>query len=70
MSCKEPLTREDLNDYLCHNYCEQTDYGRVACTSGPNGPIMCEGRYCDENYQRYLDAVADGTESNIKEDEE
>ncbi len=25
----------------------------AACTCGPNGPIMCEGRYCEEAYEKW-----------------
>ena len=30
-----------------------------AITAGPNGPIMCEGRYCEEAYEAYKEAHAD-----------
>lgn len=47
---------EELLDYeiLC-NYCDETGRGEYAFSSSPNGPIMCEGRFCKKAYQRYLD---------------
>ena len=47
---------EELLDcgILC-DYCVETGRGEHAFSSSPNGPIMCEGRFCDKAYQRYLD---------------
>lgn len=42
------------NEILC-DYCVETGRGEHAFSSSPNGPIMCEGRFCDKAYQRYLD---------------
>lgn len=39
---------------LC-TYCADIDYGEKAYYSTPNGPVMCEGAYCDRAYQAYLD---------------
>lgn len=47
---------EELLDceILC-DYCYETGRGEYAFTSTPNGPVMCEGAYCDRAYQSYLD---------------
>lgn len=42
------------DDTLCF-YCEETEGGKAAVIGTPNGPIMCEGAYCEEAYQAYLD---------------
>ena len=39
---------------LC-TYCTDTVYGEKAYYVSPNGPVMCEGAYCDRAYQAYLD---------------
>lgn len=36
-------------------YCADTDYGEKAFYGTPNGPVFCEGEYCDRAYQGYLD---------------
>jgi len=64
----KPYTREELGDYLCENYCDNTEYGKRAYTATPDGPSMCEGRWCDENYETYLDAVEHGGEDYVSED--
>lgn len=47
-------TPEKLEDTLC-DYCEKTDYGEHKNYGTPNGPVMCEGAWCGEAYQEYLD---------------
>ena len=49
-------TLEELmeQDSLC-GYCSDTGYGEYATYGTPNGPVMCEGAYCDKAYQEYLD---------------
>ena len=42
------------NEILC-DYCVETGRGEHAFSSSPNGPIMCEGRFCEKAYQRYFD---------------
>lgn len=61
-----PLSKEELLDSesLCQ-YCKWTDRGKennptVACYGGE--PVMCEGDYCDDAYEYYLD--------NFEEDKE
>lgn len=44
---------EELDDALC-SYCYRTEYGEKKCYSYPGGYISCEGRYCDEAYDKYL----------------
>lgn len=47
---------DELSDReeLCQ-YCSDTGYGEYATYSTPNGPVMCEGQFCDKAYQEYLD---------------
>ncbi len=45
---------EDLDEELC-NYCPPTGYGDTRSCYTPNGLQMCEGRWCAEAYQKYLD---------------
>lgn len=47
---------EELGDdeRLC-NYCEATNCGELKCYSTPNGYTSCEGDWCDDAYQEYLD---------------
>lgn len=47
---------DELSDReeLCQ-YCSDTGYGKYATYGSPNGPVMCEGRFCDKAYQEYLD---------------
>lgn len=44
---------EDMSDGLCQ-YCLDTDGGRLASYSTPNGTVMCEGKFCDSAYAAYL----------------
>ena len=43
-----------LADELCE-YCEATDYGRHSSYVCPSGYVSCEGRFCPEAYEQYLD---------------
>lgn len=45
---------EELDEDLC-KYCERNDYGEHRSSSTPNGYWSCEGSWCDEAYQAYLD---------------
>lgn len=47
-------TMEELDEKLC-KYCSRTDYGEHKSSSTPNGYWSCEGSWCDEAYQEYLD---------------
>lgn len=47
-------TMEELEEELC-GYCSPTNYGEVSSCVTPNGYVSCEGRYCNEAYQKYLD---------------
>ncbi len=44
----------ELEDELCA-YCSATDYGETKCYSTPNGYYMCEGSWCGEAYDCYLE---------------
>ena len=45
---------EELEELLCLS-CEATEGGKYASYGTPNGPIFCEGSYCNEAYEKYLD---------------
>lgn len=49
-------TFEELCDKegLC-KYCYRTDYGESASYVSPTGVHFCEGRYCEEAYEAYLE---------------
>lgn len=47
-------TMEELDERLC-DYCARTDYGEHRASSTPNGYWSCEGAWCDEAYDEYLD---------------
>lgn len=48
------LSPEELDEDLC-SHCSQTDYGDKKELHTPSGVWMCEGRWCDDAYQEYLD---------------
>lgn len=48
------LSMEDLVEELCC-YCSQTDYSDKKEIHTPSGVWMCEGTWCGEAYQAYLD---------------
>ena len=57
----KPLSFDDMCDSkeaLC-SYCRYTDYGledyHGEMKLGPNGPYGCEGEWCNEAYERYLE---------------
>ncbi len=45
---------EELDEDIC-NYCYRTDYGECKSCATPNGYISCEGAFCDEAYESYLE---------------
>lgn len=45
---------EELDDKLC-NYCRPTGYGDLKSVNTPNGVQMCEGRWCDDAYTKYIE---------------
>lgn len=46
-------TQEELDEELC-DYCPLPKESRgVHCYGGQ--PVMCEGRYCNEAYERYCE---------------
>jgi len=47
-------TIEELDECLC-KYCYRTDYGERKGGSTPNGYWSCEGSFCEETYESYLD---------------
>ena len=48
------LSEYDLDDNIC-NYCVDTEHGKYRMVGSPDGPLMCEGRFCGAAYQEYLD---------------
>lgn len=57
----KPLSFDEISEVdgkLCEYY-ELTDYGlenyHGEMKSGPNGPYGCEGVWCSEAYERYLE---------------
>lgn len=53
MKCGAP-SEKDLDEELC-SYCEQTEWGDRRSYGTPTGPVMCEGAFCGEAYDLYLD---------------
>ncbi len=53
-----PKTLEELDDELC-NYCEPTQRGTSKCYGTPYGYYSCEGAYCEEAYETYLEEYED-----------
>lgn len=53
MKCGAP-TENELDEELC-SYCEPTEWGERKCYGTPDGPVMCEGAFCGEAYDLYLD---------------
>lgn len=49
-------TFEELCDdeSIC-DYCSRTDYGEHNSSVSPSGYWSCEGSWCDESYESYLD---------------
>lgn len=43
-----------IAEELCE-YCKATDYGRHSSYVCPSGYVSCEGRFCCEAYEQYLD---------------
>lgn len=37
------------------NYCSQTDYGEHKSYGTPDGQVFCEGTWCEDAYDDYLD---------------
>lgn len=45
---------ENMEDELCE-YCKETGQGTAKSYTCSQGFFACEGRWCEESYQRYLD---------------
>ena len=50
----KPIPFEDMDRELCQ-YCEKTNYGNEAYYQTPHGIESCEGRWCEEAYDAYLE---------------
>lgn len=46
---------EMCNDDSICNYCFRTDYSEHKSYATPDGYCWCEGAWCDEAYESYLD---------------
>ncbi len=66
---KRPYTFEELcYSELIHNYCERTGRGDLESRHMPLGLFMCEGRFCEEAYQTYLEECEE--DDNMFEEDE
>lgn len=52
------------NESIC-KYCLATDYGEHKSYGTPNGQVFCEGTWCEEAYEAYLDNF-NATENLVK----
>lgn len=43
----------NIEDYDCEQLQPYCMWEGPACTAGPNGPICCEGRYCEDAFNNY-----------------
>lgn len=50
----KPIPFEDMDEELCQ-YCEKTNYGNEAYYPTSLGLESCEGRWCGEAYDAYLE---------------
>lgn len=46
---------EMCDDESICNHCSQTEYGEYKSVVTPNGCDFCEGRWCSEAYESYLE---------------
>ena len=46
---------EMCDDESICDYCYQTDFGEQKSFVTPNGYVCCEGSFCQESYDSYLD---------------
>lgn len=51
----KPIPFEDISDDELCQYCSRTNYGEIKFVDSPDGPIYCEGRWCEEAYDAYLE---------------
>lgn len=56
---------EMCDDESICDYCSRTDYGEYKFSSTPDGYWSCEGSWCKESYDAYLDNE-DTTENIVK----
>ena len=47
--------KEMCDDESICDYCSQTDYGEHKSYGTPNGQWFCEGVWCKDAYESYLD---------------
>ena len=56
-----PKAKNDFDDEELCEYCPlQAELDELPPPSTPSNPMGCEGIYCDEAYDNYLDVVANG----------
>lgn len=46
---------EMCDDESICDYCYQTDFGKDKSFVTPDGYVCCEGAFCQESYESYLD---------------
>jgi hypothetical protein len=46
---------EICDDETICDYCSQTDWGEHKSYGTPNGQVFCEGTWCKDSYEAYLD---------------
>jgi hypothetical protein len=52
----KPENFEDMDCDSLQVYCPYIRHGgKPGVHGGPNGPYSCEGRYCEEAYENYLE---------------
>ena len=56
---------EMCDDESICEYCSATDYGEHKSYGTPNGQVFCEGAWCKEAYEAYLDEC-NGTDNLVK----
>jgi hypothetical protein len=55
---KQTIEEMQDSEELC-KYCIKTDYGERKAMHTPNGYYTCEGSYCEEAYDAYLEEEED-----------
>ncbi len=56
---------EMCEDETICGYCHNTDYGENKSCVTPNGYVCCEGTWCKDSYEDYLEDV-NGTVNLVK----
>ena len=54
---------EELGEELCE-FCAYTEYGEYKANTGPHN--LCEGAYCGETYENYIDNYTDSKQREME----